>query len=315
MTSLRVAWADTLVADARRNERIVLLDADLATSTKGDTFAAALPGQFMQMGIAEQNMVAAAAGLSDHGFIPWMSSFAVFFTHRALDPIRMLVAQTRANVKIAAGYSGVLTGLTGKTHQDVQDLAIMRAMPGMVVLSPGDAMECAQMVRWANEYDGPVYLRLARDAAPALPAAAAFHVGAVSRLVEGGTVVLVSTGVQSVRTVEAAALVTASTGVTPRVVHVPTIKPLDEESLCAQLAGVDLVVVVEEHSVIGGLGGLVSEVLCSRAPSPRVVRLGLQDHWGESAPNADLLDKYGLSPAALAQSIASYLNIDGANNG
>src|SRR5580704_6113981 len=142
MKALRDVWADTLVALAKDDPRIVVLDGDLANSTKADKFAAAHPDRFLEMGIAEQNCVGVAAGLSTLGFIPWLSSFAVFFTHRAVDPIRVLVAQTHANVKIGAGYAGLLTGYTGKTHQDVQDLAIMRAMPGMTVLAPGDEFEC-----------------------------------------------------------------------------------------------------------------------------------------------------------------------------
>src|SRR5246500_5803815 len=166
MKALRDAWADTLVSLAKEDQRIVMLDGDLANSTKADKFAAAHPDRFLEMGVAEQNMVGVAGGMATLGFVPWLSSFTVFFTHRALDPIRMLVAQTHANVKIGAAYAGVLTGLTGKTHQDVEDLAIMRAMPGMTVLAPVDQYECEAAMRWATEYQGPVYLRLARDVCP-----------------------------------------------------------------------------------------------------------------------------------------------------
>src|SRR5580693_1929689 len=160
MKPQREIFAETLVNLAAENPNVLVLDADLANSTKVDRFAAAHPTQFFEMGIAEQNMIGVAVGLASQGFIPWLSSFAVFFTHRAVDPIRMLVAQTHANVKIGAAYSGLLTGFTGKTHQDVQDLAIMRAMPGMVVLAPGDEYECASMISWATPHHGPVYLRL-----------------------------------------------------------------------------------------------------------------------------------------------------------
>ena len=154
---MREVWADTLSELAQANPNLLVLDADLGTSTRSDRFAAAHPGQFLQMGIAEQNMVGVAAGLATLGFVPWVSSFTVFLTHRAVDQVRMVVAQARANVKIGAAYSGLLTGFTGKTHQDVQDLAIMRAMPGMTVLAPADATECAAMVRWARNTMGPVY--------------------------------------------------------------------------------------------------------------------------------------------------------------
>src|ERR1700757_1563935 len=161
---MREVWGETLVALGDTNENLLVLDADLANSTKADKFAKAHPKRFLQMGIAEQNFVGAAVGLATVGYIPWLSSFTVFFTHRALDPIRMLVAQTHANVKIGAAYSGLLTGLTGKTHQDVEDLAIMRAMPDMTVLAPADAIEGEAIIRWATEFDGPVFVRLARDA-------------------------------------------------------------------------------------------------------------------------------------------------------
>ena len=163
---MRDAWAETLRELAVDNPDLLVLDGDLASSTRADRFAAAHPDRFLQMGIAEQNLVGVAAGLATLGYVPWLSSFAVFFTHRAIDPIRMLVAQTHANVKIGAAYTGLLTGFTGKTHQDVEDLAIMRAMPGMTVIAPCDASECVAAVRWATETQGPVYLRLARDAGP-----------------------------------------------------------------------------------------------------------------------------------------------------
>ena len=163
MRSQRETWGDTLAELGATNPDLLVLDGDLANSTKADVFARAHPDRFLEMGIAEQNLVGVAVGLATLGFVPWLSSFAVFLTHRSLDQIRMLVAQPQANVKIGAAYAGLLTGLTGKTHQDVQDLAIMRAMPGMTVLAPGDEIECAAMTRWATESTGPVYLRLTRD--------------------------------------------------------------------------------------------------------------------------------------------------------
>src|SRR5246127_61514 len=199
MKALRDAWADTLVSLAKEDQRIVMLDGDLANSTKADKFAAAHPDRFLEMGIAEQNMVGVAVGMATLGFVPWLSSFTIFFTHRALDPVRMLVAQTHANVKIGAAYSGLLTGYTGKTHQDVEDLAIMRAMPGMTVLAPADEFECAAMIRWATEYVGPVYLRLTRDPSPAVfRPDYSFAVGKTISLREGSDVLLISTGPQSV---------------------------------------------------------------------------------------------------------------------
>src|SRR3984957_2014549 len=166
MKALRDVFGETLVSLAGTNKNVVVLDADLANSTKADKFAKAYPDRFLEMGIAEQNFVGVAVGLASLGYVPWLSSFTVFFTHRAIDPIRMLVAQTHANVKIGAAYAGIMTGLTGKTHHDVEDLAIMRAMPGMTIVAPIDSTECEAAMRWATEYEGPVYLRLARDVCP-----------------------------------------------------------------------------------------------------------------------------------------------------
>ena len=304
---LRDVWADTLIELAGANPDLLVLDGDLGTSTRADRFAKAHPDRFIQMGIAEQNMVGTAVGLASLGFVPWLSSFTVFFTHRAVDQVRMSVAQTHANVKIGAGYAGLQTGFTGKTHMDVQDLAIMRAMPGMTVLAPGDATECAAMIRWATETDGPVYLRLGRDGGSDLfDAGYAFEPGRVVRLRDGRDVLLVSTGQQTARCLEAAALLAAD-GVDAGLLHVPSIKPIDPAALAEAAAAVPLVVTAEEHSVFGGLGGLVAEIVSSHTPR-RVERIGIEDTWGESAPNAWLLDRHGLTPERIADRVRRTLD-------
>ncbi len=309
-TPLRDVWAATLIELATANPDLLVLDADLATSTRADRFAKAHPDRFVQMGIAEQGMVGTAVGLAQMGFVPWLSSFTVFFTHRAVDQVRMSVAQTHANVKIGAAYAGLTTGFTGKTHMDVQDLAIMRAMPGMTVLAPGDAAECAAMVRWATATPGPVFLRLSREGGPDLfDASYAFEPGRVIRLREGTDVALLGTGMQTARNLEAAAILVQA-GIEARVVHVPSIKPVDHDALAAACAGTRLVVTAEEHSVIGGLGGLVAETLTARAPA-RVVRIGVEDEWGESAPNAWLLERHGLTPARVAERVRQALQTTG----
>jgi transketolase len=304
----RDVWGDTLVEIGGEDPTIVVVDADLANSTKADKFAAAFPDRFIEVGIAEQNMVGIAFGLTTAGFRPWLSTFGVFLTHRALDPIRMLVSQTVAPVRLAGAYSGLLNGSSGKTHQDVEDIAIMRAMPNMTVLAPVDEVETAAVTRWASQHHGPVYLRLARDAVPAvLPDDYEFQLGRVITLRTGGVVSLISTGVQSSRVYEAAALLD-EIGIHVRVIHVPTIKPLDVGSLLAAVHGSRIVITVEEHSIIGGLGGLVSETLSAQPNAPRIARLGLQDSWSESGPNDFLLTKYGLSPARVAELVREYLN-------
>ena len=302
MKALRDVFGDTLVSLGSTNPNVVVLDADLANSTKADKFAKMYPARFLQMGIAEQNFVGVAVGLASLGFVPWLSSFTVFFTHRAIDPIRMLVAQTHANVKIGAAYAGLMTGLTGKTHQDVQDLAIMRAMPDMTVVAPADAIEGEAIIRWATEYEGPVYLRLARDACPNLfDEQYRFVLGRTISLKEGGDVLLISTGPQTARCVEAAKLLEAQ-GISAGVLHVPSIKPVNKEEIVNAAEKSKLVVTVEEHTIYGGLGGMVSEILSEASPR-RVVRFGIEDRWGESAPNDYLLELFQMSAPRLSERI------------
>jgi transketolase len=302
MTALRDVFGDTLVSLGSTNPNVVVLDADLANSTKADKFAKMYPGRFLQMGIAEQNFVGVAVGLASLGFVPWLSSFTVFFTHRAIDPIRMLVAQTHANVKIGAAYAGLMTGLTGKTHHDVEDLAIMRAMPDITVLAPADAIEGEAIIRWATEYEGPVYLRLARDAGPnVFDQQYRFVPGRTISLKEGSDVLLISTGPQSVRCLQAAELLQGQ-GISAGVLHVPSIKPVNKEEIVNAAERAKLVVSVEEHTVYGGLGGLVAEILSEASPR-RVIRFGIEDRWGESAPNDYLLEEFRMSAPRLSERI------------
>jgi transketolase len=309
MTAMRDVWGEKLVEFGHTDPRTVVLDGDLANSTKADKFAKAHPDRFFQMGIAEQNLVGAAAGLAAVGYVPWTSSFTVFFTHRAIDPIRMLVAQSHANVKIVGSYSGLLIGAVGKTHLDIEDLAIMRSMPDLTVLVPADATELRAMMDWAQTHDGPVYLRIVRDAVPDLfDAAYTFTPGAIHRLREEGQVALVSTGPQTQRVLVAADLLAAA-GVNASVTHVPSIKPVDAPALVEAVAHADLVVTVEEHSVYGGLGGLVAEILTAAGPAPQVERIGVHDTWGESAGNDFMLEKHGLSPERIAARVRTVLSV------
>src|SRR6516164_5729371 len=302
MKALRDVFGDTLVSLGSTNPNLLVLDADLANSTKADKFSKMYPARFLQMGIAEQNFVGVAVGLASLGYVPWLSSFTVFFTHRAIDPIRMLVAQTHANVKIGAAYAGLMTGLTGKTHQDVQDLAIMRAMPDMVVLAPGDPIEGEAVIRWANEYEGPVFVRLARDTCPnVFDEQYRFVPGRTISLREGGDVLLVSTGPQSARCLQAAELLQGQ-GISTGVLHVPSIKPVNKEEIVNAAEKARIVITVEEHSIYGGLGGMVAEILSEASPR-RVIRFGIEDHWGESAPNDYLLDAFKMSPPRLSERI------------
>ncbi|MFJ3385413.1 MULTISPECIES: transketolase family protein [unclassified Curtobacterium] len=310
MKAQRAVWGDTLTELAETDDRIVVVDGDLATSTMAVTFANAHPERFVQAGIAEQNMVGIAFGMSTLGYRPWLSSFGVFLTNRALDQVRMLVSQTKAPVRLAAAYTGLLNGASGKTHQDIEDLSVMRALPNMTVLAPADETEAEAIIRWAADHDGPVYLRLARDAvADVFDGGYEFRIGAPVLLRDGGSaadVTVVSTGVQTSRTVQAVTAVEAS-GATVTHVHVPTIKPLDDDALWAILDGARNVVTVEEHSVVGGLGDVVAAVLAGHASGARLHKVGLADSWAESGPNDFLLDKYGLSVEKVAARIRDVL--------
>ena len=300
--ALREVFGETVTALADENERIVMLDGDLGSSTRGQIFEDAHPERYLQMGIAEQNMLGVAAGLSTMGFIPFISTFAGFALIRPLDQIRVLIAQTGANVKITAGYVGLFTGRAGKTHQIVDDIAIARAMPGMVVVSPADEVETRQALRWAAAFEGPVYLRLVRDPTQTLfDDRYTFDIGKTVVVREGSEVTLISTGTQTPRVVDAADIL-AGQGVEAHVVHMPTLKPVDVAGLVAAAERTGRVVTIEEHNVIGGLGGAVAETLSQYRPT-QIDRIGLQDQYTESASNEELLDMYGLSAERVASQV------------
>jgi transketolase len=308
LVAQRDAFGQTLVELADLYPTMVVLDGDLANSTKADIIAKARPERFFQMGIAEQNMVGVAAGLAKVGFIPWVTTFAVFIASRALDQVRMVVAQTDANVKFAAGYSGLFTNRTGKTHQEVEDIAIMRAMPGMVVLCPADGPEARAAMHAAMRHQGPVYVRLVRDALPVIfPDDIDFEIGRGRVLREGGDISIIATGTQTVRALAAADLL-AREGIEGHVLHLPTIKPLDEEAIVAAAERTGLVVTAEEHSILGGLGGAVAEVLSERRPT-RLKRVGLMDVWGASGANEDLIEAYELAPRHVADAARALLAV------
>lgn len=299
---MRQVFGETLVDLAKADERIVVLDGDLGSSTKADLFEHAHPERFLQMGVAEQNMIGVAAGLATMGLIPFISTFVSFAVVRPLDQVRVQVAQTGLNVKLTAGYAGLFTGMAGKTHQIVDDISIMRAMPGMITISPADDIETEQVLRWAADHEGPVYIRLVRDPTQRLFGDDhVFRLGSAVTVRDGTDVTLISTGSQTPRVVDAADLL-AARGISAHVVHLATLKPLDVEGIVAAAERTGRVVTVEEHSVIGGLGGAVSEVLSEHRPT-RVRRIGLRDIYTESAPNDVLLDLYGLSATRVADQV------------
>lgn len=307
---MRDVWGDTLCELIEHDPRVYVLDGDLANSTKADKVAQRFPERFLQMGIAEQNMAGVAAGLATVGLIPWISSFAAFIAKRDLDQIRMVIAQTKLPVKFGAAYSGILTGYTGKTHQSVEDIAIMRAMPNMTVIAPADAEECRQAVKAATDLPGPVYLRLTRDASPVIfDASYRFHMGRGVVLREGSAVALISTGVQTARVLEAADILAAE-GILAYVLHLPTVKPLDAAAIVEAAERTGAVVTAEEHSILGGLGGAVAEILAEQRPT-LMRRVGLRDTFGESGPNQELLEKYGLTANYVADAARDVLRATG----
>ena len=304
--AMREVFGETVARLADDDPRIVMLDGDLGSSTRGEIFELAHPERYLQMGIAEQNMLGVAAGLASVGLIPFISTFVAFTVVRPLDQVRVLIAQPRLNVKITGGYAGLFTGRAGKTHQIVDDVSIMRAMPNVVTVSPADDTETAEVLQWAAAWDGPVYVRLVRDATQHLfDTDHRFEVGKAEILRHGPDVTLVSTGAETPRVIDAADLL-ASQGIDATVVHVATLKPLDVQTLVAAAERTGRVVTIEEHSIIGGLAGAVAETLSEHRPTP-LRRIGLRDVFGESATNDDLLDAYGLSAQRVAEQVVALL--------
>jgi len=303
---MREIFGETVADLANDDPRIVMLDGDVGSSTRADIFEKAHPDRYLQMGIAEQNMLGVAAGMATMGLIPFISTFVSFAVVRPLDQIRVLIAQTGLNVKITPGYAGLFTGQTGMSHIIVDDMSIMRAMPGMVTVSPADDVEAAQALRWAAAYDGPCYVRLVRDATQRLfDDSYRFELGKAVLVREGSDVTLISTGSQTPRVVDAAGLLAAE-GIDAHVLHVPTLKPIDVAAIVAAAERTGRVITVEEHPVIGGLGGAVAEVLSEHRPT-LVQRIGLQDVYVESGTNDDLLDIYGLSAFRVAEQVRTLI--------
>ena len=304
--TLREVFGHTLAKLADTDPRILVLDADVGSSTRVDLFEDHHPDRYLPMGIAEQNMFGVAAGLADFGFVPFATTFAVFAAKRGLDQIRVLIAQPGLPVKIAVGFTGLLTGTTGKTHQPVEDVSIMRAMPNMVVINPADQFEMREAVLATVEHDGPVYLRVYRESATdVFDDRYRFRLGAAIKLREGGDVALISTGPETGRVVQAADAL-ALQGVSATVLHIPTIKPLDTAAVVAAADATGFVVTIEEHSIIGGLGGAIAETLAELRPT-WVHRIGLRDVYAESGANEALLDKYGLTPPRVAEQVLTLL--------
>ena len=295
----REAYGDALVEFGAAYKNLVVLDADLAEATKTCKFKAAYPDRFFDCGIAEGNMMGVAAGLAASGMIPFASSFAMFAAGRAFEQIRNCIGYPHLNVKIGATHAGITVGEDGATHQCLEDIALMRVLPGMTVISPADAVEAVAALKAALEMTGPCYLRFGRYAVPVLhdPDTYRFEIGKGEVLRDGSDVTIVANGILVSMALTAADTLAAE-GISARVINIHTAKPLDTELLCAAAAETGAVVTAEEHNIIGGLGSAVAETLAENCPVP-MVRVGVRDSFGRSGKVPELLALYGLTPEAL----------------
>ena len=286
---------------------LVVLDADLAGATKTGVFQKAFPERHIDCGIAEGNMITVAAGIATTGKVPFASSFAMFAAGRAFEQVRNSVGYPHLNVKIGATHAGISVGEDGATHQCNEDIALMRTIPGMVIISPADDVEAKAAVKAAYEYEGPVYLRFGRLAVPVINDNEdyKFEIGKGVVLREGKDLTIVATGLEVAESLEAAEKLAAD-GIDAKVINIHTIKPLDKELIIAAAKETGKVVTVEEHSVIGGLGSAVCDVLAEEAPT-KVLKIGMNDVYGESGPAKALLAKYELDAAGIYKKIKAWL--------
>lgn len=305
MKAIRVAYGEALAQLGREDPRIVALDADLAHATMSATFAAEFPERFFNAGIAEANMVDMAAGLACMGYIPFASTFAVF-AGRAFEQIRNGVAYPHLNVKFGMTHAGITLGEDGGSHQSIEDMALMRAIPGMTILVPCDARETFRAVRAAARIDGPVFLRLARLPSPVFEEETPFEVGRANVLREGRDAAVITCGIMTPSCLEAARLL-AARGLQVRVVNMHTIKPIDEGVILDSVRNCGCVLTVEEHSVIGGLGDAVGDVLLRICEPTAFRKLGVQDRFGQSGKPEDVLHEYGLTAMDIAGSVEEFV--------
>lgn len=303
----RESYGNALTKLGETYKNLYVLDADLAAATKTGIFKKAFPDRHIDCGIAECNMVGIAAGLAATGKIPFVSSFAMFAAGRAYEQVRNTVGYPHLNVKIGATHAGISVGEDGATHQCNEDIALMRAIPGMVVINPADDIEAKAAVEAAIEYQGPVYLRFGRLPVPVINDYPdyKFEIGKGVVLREGTDVTIVATGLEVSYALEAAELLEKD-GVEAKVINIHTIKPLDEELIVSAAKETGKVVTVEEHSVIGGLGSAVCDVLCEKSPTP-VLKIGINDVFGESGPALELIKKYELDGEGIYKKIKAFL--------
>ena len=299
----RESYGNALAELGKEKEDLVVLDADLAGATKTGIFKKAFPDRFIDCGIAECDMAGIAAGLATCGKVPFMSSFAMFAAGRAYEQVRNSIGYPHLNVKIGATHAGISVGEDGASHQCLEDLALMREIPGMVVINPSDDIEAKAAVRAAYEHEGPVYMRFGRAAVPVINDNAdyKFEIGKGVLLKEGKDLTIIATGLCVPEALGAAELLKAK-GIDAEVINIHTIMPLDEELVLASAKKTGRVFTAEEHSILGGLGSAVAEVLSEKCPT-KLTRIGVNDVFGESGPAAELIHKYGLDAEGIAKKI------------
>lgn len=303
----RESYGNALVELGKEHENLVVLDADLAAATKTGMFKNVFPERHIDCGIAECNMVGVAAGLAATGMVPFASSFAMFAAGRAFEQIRNSVGYPKLNVKIGATHAGISVGEDGATHQCNEDIALMRTIPGMVVINPSDDVEARAAVKAAYEHIGPVYLRFGRLAVPVINdnAEYTFELGKGITLKDGKDVTIIATGLPVSESLEAAEMLEKD-GVSVRVINIHTIKPLDEEIVEKAAKETGKIVTVEEHSIIGGLGSAVCDVVAEKAPA-KVMKIGINDVYGESGPAVELIKKYGLDAESIYKKVKAFV--------
>ncbi|MBO4402025.1 MAG: transketolase family protein [Selenomonadaceae bacterium] len=303
----RESYGATLLELGRLDDKIVVMDADLAGSTKSGVFGKEFPDRFFNCGIAEQNMIGVAAGLATMGLKPFVSTFAMFAVCRPYEQIRSLIGYPRLNVKICASHGGVSVGADGASHQCCEDFALMRTIPGMLVMCPSDDVEARQMVKAAYNYDGPVYIRFARAATPVYhDADYKFEVGKGEIVSDGNDVAIIANGIVLPEVVKAAAILKAE-GISARVINMGTIKPVDKELVIDSAKACGKIITVEEHTIIGGLGEAVCSVLAENYPAP-VKRIGINDEFGYSAEAEELLKAFGLCAEEISATARAFVN-------
>ena len=302
----RESYGEALAKLAAMNDKVIVFDADLAGATKTGTFKKACPERFFDCGIAEANMMVAAAGASTCGLIPFASTFAMFAAGRAFEQVRNSIGYPHLNVKIGATHAGVSVGEDGATHQCNEDIALMRTIPGMVVINPSDDVEAKAAVKAAYDHVGPVYLRFGRLAVPVINDNDdyKFELGKAITLREGTDVTIIASGLPVSESLAAAEKLAAE-GIQAEVINIHTIKPIDEDLLIQAASETGKIITIEEHSVIGGLGGAVAEVLSEKCPA-KMLRIGIKDTFGESGPAVQLLEKYGLDAAGIYQKVKAF---------